>query len=205
MVLCNMSVTSEPTALLPVEPTTLSPLEPATVRLFGTADDSIVDGPGIRFAIFTQGCSHHCPGCHNPEAQTRSGGQEVSLGELKRRIEANPLVSGVTFSGGEPFEQPEPLIALAQWARQLKRADKRGKSLKSLTIWAYSGYTFEQLLAGFPSPAASALLKLCDVLVDGPFIQEQHSYTLKWRGSANQRLIDVAASLAADAVILFQV
>ena len=163
-----------------------------TIRIFGTADDSIVDGPGIRFAIFTQGCSHHCPGCHNPEAQSFDGGKEISLDELKDHILANPLLSGVTFSGGEPFEQPLPLIELAYWIRQHDRP---------LSIWAYSGYTFEELCAETPSPEATTLLKLCDVLVDGPFIQEQHSYTLRWRGSANQRIIDVPASLQSNALV----
>ena len=174
------------------------------LRLFGTADDSIVDGPGIRFAVFVQGCSHHCPGCHNPEALSLSGGRDVSLGELYERIEGNPLLSGITLSGGEPFEQAEPLIELAQWVRSLKRVDKQGEALRPLTIWAYSGYTFEELCASIPNPAALRLLELCDVLVDGPFIQDQQSYLLIWKGSANQRIIDVPASLASRAPVLLE-
>ncbi|MCL2756597.1 MAG: anaerobic ribonucleoside-triphosphate reductase activating protein [Coriobacteriia bacterium] len=174
------------------------------IRLFGTVDDSIVDGPGIRFAIFVQGCPHLCPGCHNPQAQPTAGGTMTSLDALMARIEANPLISGVTFSGGEPFEQPEPLIALARWVRQYERTDKGGNKRPPLTIWAYSGYTFEQLITGTPSAQATKLLSLCDVLVDGPFIQAQASYLLKWRGSANQRIIDVPASLAAGNVLLWQ-
>jgi len=173
---------------------------PTTLRIFGTVDDSIVDGPGIRFALFTQGCSFCCPGCHNPEARDFNGGREVCLDELKASIAANPLLSGITLSGGEPFEQARPLIELASWVRQTERVDKKGRKLKPLTIWAYSGYTFEQLLAGAPSAAATALLRLCDVLVDGRFVQEQQDYTLTWRGSANQRVIDVPDSLASDAI-----
>ena len=175
------------------------------LRLFGCADDSIVDGPGIRFAIFVQGCTHCCKGCHNPEAQPVDGGREVGLDELMARIEQNPLISGITLSGGEPFDQPEPLCELALWTKQLVRVDKNDKPLAPLTVWAYSGYTFEQLSAGLPSPAARRLLELCDVLVDGLFVQEQFDYTLKWRGSANQRIIDVAASLAAGSIVDFQV
>ena len=173
------------------------------IRLFGAVDDSIVDGPGIRFAIFVQGCSHHCPGCHNPQAQPFEGGTETPLEALVKRIEANPLLSGVTLSGGEPFEQPEPLIALARWVRQYRRTDKNGNQKPPLTIWAYSGYTYEQLVAGKPGVSATTLLGLCDVLVDGPFIKEQSSYLLTWRGSANQRIIDVPASLASGTVVLY--
>lgn len=159
------------------------------LRIFGTADDSIVDGPGIRFAVFTQGCKHACPGCHNPEAQPFTGGRAVALEELKQKIEDNPLLAGITLSGGEPFEQAEALVPLVQWAKE-----------RGLNVWAYSGYTWEALTSGTPSDAALSLLKEVDVLVDGPFKQELASHELKWRGSSNQRLIDVPASLAGGAV-----
>lgn len=160
------------------------------LRIFGTADDSIVDGPGIRFAIFTQGCKHACPGCHNPEAQPFTGGREVTLEELQQKIEENPLLAGITLSGGEPFEQAEALIPLAQWVKE-----------RGLTIWAYSGYIWEELIAGTPNEYTPVLLQEIDVLVDGPFKQAEASYELKWRGSANQRIIDVSASIAAGEVI----
>jgi anaerobic ribonucleoside-triphosphate reductase activating protein len=160
-----------------------------TLRIFGTADDSIVDGPGIRFAVFSQGCSKTCPRCHNPEAQPFEGGREVALEELERLIAGNPLLAGITLTGGEPFEQPKPLLELAQWAKS-----------RGLNVWAYSGYLFEELRDAVPSPEASELLQLVDVLVDGPFLEGQASHELKWRGSANQRLIDVQASLAAGTV-----
>ncbi len=161
-----------------------------TLRIFGTADDSIVDGPGIRFAIFTQGCKHGCPGCHNPEAQPFEGGRELALDEIKQKIEDNPLLAGITLTGGEPFEQAVPLLELARWARA-----------RGLNVWAYSGYVWEELSAGIPSEAARELLTAVDVLVDGRFVAAEASYTLKWRGSANQRIIDVPASLAGGVVV----
>jgi len=161
-----------------------------TLRIFGTADDSIVDGPGIRFSVFTQGCKHDCPGCHNPESHSFEGGREVQLDELKQKIEENPLLAGITLTGGEPFEQPVPLLELTRWAKA-----------RGLNVWAYSGYLYEVLLAGTPSAEARELLVAVDVLVDGPFVQSQASYEIKWRGSANQRIIDVPASLAAGEVV----
>ncbi|MDR1089131.1 MAG: anaerobic ribonucleoside-triphosphate reductase activating protein [Coriobacteriales bacterium] len=161
-----------------------------TLRIFGIADDSIVDGPGIRFAVFTQGCTHGCVGCHNPGAQTFGGGREATLEELERQIEANPLLAGITLTGGEPFEQAAPLRELAHWARA-----------RGLTVWAYSGYTFEELVSGTPSAEARELLTLVDVLVDGPYEAAQASHALTWRGSANQRIIDVPASLAAGEAV----
>lgn len=161
-----------------------------SLRIFGTADDSIVDGPGIRFAIFAQGCKHACPGCHNVESQDFKGGKLISIDELKMKIEANPLLAGITLTGGEPFEQPEPFLILSRWAKE-----------RGLNVWAYSGYTWDELISGIPSAAAGTLLKEVDVLVDGPFVQALASYELKWRGSSNQRIIDVPASLAAGAVV----
>lgn len=159
--------------------------QPATVHVFGIAQDSIVDGPGLRFTVFVQGCSHRCPGCHNPESHSPSGGQEYTVDALYDMIRANGLVHAVTLSGGEPFEQPEPC---AELARRLKAG--------GYNIWAYSGYTFERLMGmAQEAPSIAELLQNVDVLVDGPFIQEQHSYNLKWRGSENQRIIDVPTSL----------
>jgi len=161
----------------------------SSLRIFGIADDSIVDGPGIRFSVFTQGCKHRCPGCHNPKALPFKGGREVSVDELMQQIEANPLLTGITLTGGEPFEQPAPLAELARWAQA-----------RGLSVWAYSGYVFEDLMAGVPSAEARELLAAVDVLVDGRFVEAQASYELTWRGSANQRIIDVPASLATGKV-----
>jgi anaerobic ribonucleoside-triphosphate reductase activating protein len=164
-----------------------------TVRIFGTADDSIVDGPGIRYAIFTQGCARHCPGCHNPASQPFEGGIVITVAKIWEKIAATPLVSGITLSGGEPFDQPRPLIELARLAHEAGR-----------NVWAYSGYTYEELLRDEPGNGAPELLRLCDVLVDGPFIESQRSLELHWKGSANQRVINVPASLEAGEVVPWQ-
>jgi anaerobic ribonucleoside-triphosphate reductase activating protein len=160
------------------------------VTLYGIADDSIVDGPGIRLAIYTQGCKHNCPGCHNPGAQPFAGGKPTPVDALWQKVEANPLLAGITLTGGEPFEQAEALVALARRARE-----------RGLSVWAYSGYRFEELLSGVPNSDAPRLLEQLDVLVDGPFVESLRSLDLLWRGSTNQRVIDVPASLAAGQVV----
>lgn len=157
-----------------------------SIRIAGMARESIVDGPGLRFTLFTQGCPHRCPGCQNPQTHDFNGGRVVTLDSLLEEIGRNPLISGVTFSGGEPFSQPGPLSQLTQ---ELKR---RGKH-----IMAYSGYTFEELLAS-KDPNVHSLLSQLDILVDGPFIQAQKNIELRFRGSANQRVLDVPKSLAAN-------
>lgn len=162
-----------------------------TIRIFGTVEDSIVDGPGMRFAVFVQGCTHCCPGCHNPESQPHEGGTIMTVDQILQQIDANRLVSGITLSGGEPFEQAEACCELA------RKAAERG-----LSVWAYSGYLYEQLAAGHPSPAAKDLLKHIDVLVDGPFVQGLHSYDLKWKGSSNQRVIDMKKTREKGEVVL---
>lgn len=159
------------------------------LRIAGVIDESIVDGPGIRFVIFTQGCPHHCPGCHNPQTHDFAGGQEVAISRLLSDIRSNPLLGGVTLSGGEPFCQPKPLAELVGALRQ------DGKH-----IMAYTGYTWEQLLH-MDDPDVLALLRQCDVLVDGPFLMEQRDLSLRFRGSCNQRLIDVPASLEQGHVV----
>ncbi len=168
--------------------------KPATIRIFGTAPDSIVDGPGLRFAVFVQGCSHGCPGCHNPESQPHEGGEVRSIDSLVAEVAANKLASGVTLSGGEPFEQATACAEVARRCRAL-----------GLGVWTYSGYTYEQLEAGVPDASARELLDATDVLVDGPFVQSLHSFDLAWRGSSNQRLVDVAATRAAGRVVEWSV
>ena len=159
------------------------------LRIAGTVGESIVDGPGIRYTVFTQGCPHHCAGCHNPQTHDFEGGKLFSVETLLGDICRNPLVSGVTFSGGEPFCQPEPLHALAL---ELKR---RGKHLM-----AYSGYTFEELLEQ-ENPFVRKLLEQLDLLVDGRYIEAERDLELRFRGSANQRVLDVPASLAAGTAV----
>ena len=152
------------------------------LRLAGIAGDSIVDGPGIRMTLFAQGCPHHCQGCHNPETWEFDGGTWWTTDDLVKVIEENPLAKGVTFSGGEPFSQAE---AFAELAGKLKN---RGYEVAS-----YSGFTMEELLRG--SREQQMLLEKLDVLIDGPYIEEQRSLSLAYRGSRNQRIIDVPASL----------
>ena len=160
------------------------------LELSGLVNDSIVDGPGIRMTIFCQGCPHHCPGCHNPDSHDFSGGTEMTTDEVIRKMLSNPLTDGLTLSGGEPFAQAKDCLTIA------KAAHEHG-----LNVWSYSGWTFDHLLSE-GSEEQKALLRELDVLVDGPFILEQRSLSLAWRGSGNQRVIDVQASLAAGTVIL---
>lgn len=162
-----------------------------TLRYAGTANDSIVDGPGLRFAIFTQGCPHSCPGCHNPQTHDFNGGKTAEISYFISRIKANPLLDGVTFSGGEPFCQAGALAALAE-----ELADTE------LSIVTYTGYTFEYLLENADTENRYMdLLRCTDILVDGPFIESQKSIEIRFRGSRNQRLIDCKKSLAAGRAI----
>jgi anaerobic ribonucleoside-triphosphate reductase activating protein len=154
------------------------------VRIAGVVNESIVDGPGIRIAIFFQGCPHACPGCHNPQTWNFQGGRELSVSELVQSLKVTPLISGVTFSGGEPFGQAEAAVCI-------------GAALKArgINLWVYTGFLWEQLLIDFNKPGYAELLNLADVVVDGPFQQELKRSDLPFRGSANQRLIRVKASL----------
>ena len=153
------------------------------MRIANYIQDSIVDGPGFRFTLFTQGCPHRCPGCQNPETHDFAGGRALSVAELIAEMLKNPLTDGLTLSGGEPFAQASDCAELAAAAKA-----------HGLNVWAYSGWTLEELLED-PTPGALELLKFCDVLVDGPFILARRSLSLRWRGSANQRLLDVPKSL----------
>lgn len=158
------------------------------IKIAGIVKESIVDGPGFRLAVFTQGCPHRCPGCHNPQTHDFEAGKWMDTSEIARFATENPLLDGVTFSGGEPFCQPE---ACAEIAREAKKA--------GLNIWSYSGYTFEQLLEG--KKEYLTLLEQLDVLVDGLFVLEKRTLDMRFRGSSNQRLIDVKKSLECGEVI----
>ena len=152
--------------------------------LAGITEDSIVDGPGIRTTFYAQGCPHHCPGCHNPETWPLEGGTPMEEARLANIAMSNPLSKGVTFSGGEPFAQA---AGFAELGRLLKEA--------GYEVASYSGYTFEQLLAG--TPEQRQLLQTLDVLIDGPFVLAEKSLELNFRGSRNQRVLNVPKSLAA--------
>jgi len=147
------------------------------MRIHQTLHDSIVDGPGLRYVVFTQGCPHGCPGCHNPDTHDPASGKEVAVEAVIQDMLQNPLTDGLTLTGGEPFLQPEDCAAIARAARAA-----------GLNVWCYSGWTLEQLRE---MPEAERLLREIDVLVDGPYRQEQRSLTLNWRGSENQRIIEI--------------
>lgn len=162
------------------------------IKIFGLQNDSIVDGPGIRYAVFTQGCPHHCPGCHNPDSHSPEGGEQKDTSEILTAIRKNPLLDGVTFSGGEPFEQPEPLAEIAREAHHI-----------GLNVFTYTGYTFEELLQGKEKRRGwEALMRETDYLVDGRFDLEQRSIALQFKGSANQRILDMKKSLEAGKAVL---
>lgn len=145
--------------------------------------DSIVDGPGLRTTLFSQGCPHHCPGCHNPETWAFEGGTAIDEEDALKIVRSNPLSRGVTFSGGEPFSQAESFTKLAILLKE-----------NGYEVASYSGFTFEQLVNG--TEAQKDLLRHIDVLIDGPFLQSEKSLTLNFRGSKNQRILDVPKSLA---------
>ena len=153
------------------------------IRLYGVVNDSIVDGPGLRYTIFTQGCPHHCQGCHNPESWDENGGYLEDIDHIIADIMKNPLLDGITLSGGEPFLQCQPLIALLN---QIKKQTH-------LHIMIYSGYTYEEIFT--LGKEAIELLCLCDTLVDGRFVLSLRSLELIYKGSSNQRIIDVQKSL----------
>ncbi|MDE6348793.1 MAG: anaerobic ribonucleoside-triphosphate reductase activating protein [Bacteroides sp.] len=144
-------------------------------------EDTTVDGPGFRTAIYAAGCPNGCPGCHNPESWDINHGHWMSTEEILEKVLADPFAD-VTFSGGDPMFQPE---GFAELARTIKERSRKN-------IWCYTGYTFEELLE---NPSQAQLLKYIDVLVDGKFIKELRDEELHFRGSSNQRLIDVQASL----------
>lgn len=154
-----------------------------TIRIAGIIEESIVDGPGFRFVVFTQGCKRQCKGCHNEETWDLDGGSVVRVEDVLKQIDENPLLDGITLSGGEPFLQPEACYELASKAKE-----------RGLSIMVYSGFTYEELVSGVDereevNEARRKLLSVADILVDGPFVLEKRSLSLLFRGSTNQRLL----------------
>ena len=165
-----------------------------SLRIAGIMRESIVDGPGIRFAVFCQGCPHDCPGCHNPETHDPAGGNEVKIDRILQEFDKNPLLSGMTFSGGEPMCQPD---GFAELGRAVKA---RGKN-----ITIYTGYTLEQLLKMAENTlAVGELLEMCDILIDGPFIMDKRDLNLQFRGSSNQRVIDMNRTREEMKIVLWE-
>jgi len=154
-----------------------------TIRIAGLVRESIVDGPGIRFVVFAQGCPHKCRGCHNESTFDFSGGREYKTENIIAKIKANPLLSGVTFSGGEPFCQPEGFCNLAVRLKKL-----------NIHILAFTGYTYEELTGlSKTNENIKRLLDHIDILIDGRFILEKRDLSLQFKGSSNQRYIDMNA------------
>lgn len=160
------------------------------VRIAGIVEESITDGPGIRYVIFVQGCPHHCKGCHNPETHNFNDGKLKNVDEIIADIEKDPLIDGVTFSGGEPLCQAKNLLPIAT----------RAKS-KGLDTALYTGYTIEQLLE-MDNRDIMELLEYIDVLIDGRFEIAQRTLDVKFVGSRNQRIINLPATLKSGSVIL---
>ena len=156
------------------------------IRIAGIVPESFVDGEGVRFAIFMQGCLRNCPGCHNPATHDLNGGKIFDTEEIISAMKKNPLVSGITLSGGEPFLQIPPAIELAKAAKNF-----------GLDVWCYTGFKFEEI----PSEGEE-LLKNTDVLVDGEYIEDLRDLDLNFRGSKNQRVIDVKKTLSNKKIIL---
>ena len=157
-----------------------------SIRILSIKYGTSVDGIGLRTSLYCAGCENHCPGCHNPQSWDEDGGEAISVDELYNRIVEADM--NITFTGGDPMYHPEGFIALASL---IKRHTNK-------TIWCYTGYRFEELLS---HPTRRQLVELCDVIVDGRYIEAERDLSLHFRGSRNQRIIDVKASLNGDIVL----
>lgn len=157
------------------------------IRIAGLVPESFVDGDGIRFAIFMQGCLRHCEGCHNPETHALDGGRLLDTNEIISAIKKNPLLDGITLTGGEPFLQIEAANELARAAKNF-----------GLNVWCYTGFNFEDL-----PPEAEPLLENIDVLIDGAFIESLRDLELQFRGSSNQRIIDIKKTREQKKIVLW--
>jgi len=161
------------------------------LRIAGIIKESIVDGPGIRLVVFAQGCKHHCPGCHNPETHSFTGGKLVSIASIMEMVKSNPLLDGLSFSGGEPFEQAKMFAELAKMAKALK-----------LSIVTYTGYTYEEIIAR-KNPGWEELLSQTDLLIDGKYDISRKNLLLRFRGSENQRIIDLNKTMKEKTLVLW--
>lgn len=164
------------------------------IRIAGVVKESIVDGPGIRYTVFTQGCPHHCEGCHNPQTHDFNKGNLVSISKIVEDIQKDPLLRGVTISGGEPFMQAKKVADL------VSRLDRN-----KLNIMIYTGFEYEYLVSNANEENGYIeLLKNADILIDGKFDINKKSETLPFRGSINQRSIDVKESLKSGSTVLYE-
>lgn len=164
------------------------------IRIAGIVEESIVDGPGIRFVIFTQGCPHNCRGCHNPQTHDFNGGEEVSINSIIEKINSNPLLKGITLSGGEPFMQAKVLSILLDRIKNEK-----------LDIITYTGFKFEELLQKLDDKNHfMELIKRTDIIIDGKFEEDKKNENLMYRGSSNQRAIDVELSIQNGKIVEYE-
>ena len=163
----------------------------ATISILEIVEDTTVDGPGFRTSVYSSGCPHHCPGCHNPQSWNIDNGHPVEIEEILKVILDDPFAD-VTFSGGDPMFQPHGFTELAKAIKQQSNKN----------IWCYTGFLFEELLK---HPAQKALLEHIDVLVDGRFIEALKDEGLRFRGSSNQRIIDVQASLEKEETVVMDI
>jgi len=162
------------------------------IRVAGIINESIADGPGIRMVIFAQGCQHNCRGCHNPHTHSFDGGELVDIDKIISDLKKNSLLDGVTLSGGDPFEQAKKFAVLANEVKKI-----------GMNVITYTGYTYEQLVEySLNRKGYKELLENTDMLVDGPFIMEERNLLLKFKGSNNQRIIDVPNSIKYQKVVL---
>ena len=166
----------------------LSVLSENTIRVLHIVEGTSVDGPGLRTSIYLAGCNHHCPGCHNPDSWNPQGGEERTLDELMKVIAYNE--APVTLSGGDPLLQPDGTRALIH----------RIKRELGYNVWCYTGYAWEEIVR---DPALLDVVRELDVLVDGPFVLQERDISLRFRGSRNQRLIDVRRTLSTGTLTLF--
>lgn len=161
------------------------------IRLSGIAYESLVNGPGMRRVYFSQGCRHNCFGCFNPDTHDFNGGEELNMDELIEDALSNPMIKGITFSGGDPLERAEEFSYMA---KSFKKA--------GLNIWCYTGYSFEEILEKMKlNNFLKELVENIDVLVDGKFEVDKKDENLRFRGSCNQRIIDVQKTLIMGEII----
>lgn len=164
--------------------------EITTLHIAGIIRESIVDGPGIRFAVFGQGCPHNCQGCHNPDSHDFEGGYDCAIDKILEEIDKNPLLKGVTFSGGEPFCQAEEFAELGEKIRE-----------RGLSVVTFTGYTYEELL-DLSNESINRLLEVTDLLIDGRYEADKRDLTLRFRGSSNQRIIDMKKTRETGSMVL---
>ena len=165
-----------------------------TIRIAGAVKESIVDGPGLRFAVFTQGCAHHCPECQNPETWDFEGGYDCGIDKILKAMDENPLLDGITMSGGDPLYQAEASYSLCSKVKE-----------KGLNVVVFTGYTYEELMElEKKDPWIEKLLSVTDILIDGRYEKDKRDLTLIFRGSSNQRVIDMNASRKEGRAVLHE-